>query len=161
VTCSTKIKRAHCCAFMTTLSRFTALLTVTCKSTIYRECFVTFSKQQQLHYRATMLCIHCQTCCVVLFVKYSRIYVLNFSNNVTLVTSIFPLIFRTTVYIEHMTAWYDLKTHNEVINLKFFSKITKSVGTAGLTGLDRLFSFMIVTELQVCFMNSCMFHFTC
>jgi hypothetical protein len=60
-----------------------------------------------------------------------------------------------TVYIEHMTAWYDLKTHNEVINLKFFSKITKSVGTAGLTGLDRLFSFMIVTELQVCFLNSC------
>ena len=65
------------------------------------------------------------------------------------------------MYIEHMTAWYDLKTHNEVINLKFFSKITKSVGTAGLTGLDRLFSFMIVTELQVCFMNSHMFHLTC
>jgi len=60
---------------------------------------------------------------------------------------------KTTVYIEHMTAWYDLKTHNEVINLKFFSKITKSVGTAGLTGLDRLFSFMIVTELQN-FLNS-------
>ena len=58
------------------------------------------------------------------------------------------------MYIEHMTAWYDLKTHNEVINLTFFSKITKSVGTAGLTGLDRLFSFMIVTDLQVCFMSS-------
>ncbi|XP_069674332.1 WASH complex subunit 5 isoform X3 [Periplaneta americana] len=55
---------------------------------------------------------------------------------------------KTTVYIESMTAWYDAKTHNEIINLKFFSKVTKSVGTAGLTGLDRLFSFMIVTELQ-------------
>ncbi|XP_067001738.2 WASH complex subunit 5 [Anabrus simplex] len=55
---------------------------------------------------------------------------------------------KTTVYIEQMTEWYDVKTRNEVINLKFFSKITKSVGTAGLTGLDRLFSIMIVTELQ-------------
>lgn len=55
---------------------------------------------------------------------------------------------RTTVYIEQMTAWYDSKTHNEVINIKFFSKVSKSVGTAGLTGLDRLFCFMIVTELQ-------------
>lgn len=58
-----------------------------------------------------------------------------------------------------MTAWYDVKTHNEVINMKFFSKITNSVGTAGLTGLDRLFSFMIVTELQVCDLNCCVsFH---
>ncbi|PSN50014.1 WASH complex subunit 5 [Blattella germanica] len=55
---------------------------------------------------------------------------------------------KTTVYVEHMDAWYDLKTHNEIINLKFFAKITKSVGTAGLTGLDRLISFMIVIELQ-------------
>nr|CAD7398867.1 unnamed protein product [Timema poppensis] len=55
---------------------------------------------------------------------------------------------KTTVYVEHMTAWYDLKTHNEVINIKFFSKISKSVGTAGLAGLDRFFCFMIVTELQ-------------
>lgn len=57
--------------------------------------------------------------------------------------------FRNTVYIEQKAAWYDLKTHAEIINLKFFSKITKSIGTAGLTGLDRLFCFMIVTELQV------------
>ena len=98
---------------------------------------------------------------LTIFLNNLRIDTLKSSNNMTLVTSISSLIFRTTVYIEHMTAWYDLKTHNEVINLKFFSKITKSVGTAGLTGLDRLFSFMIVTELQVCFMNSNMFHFTC
>ena len=45
--------------------------------------------------------------------------------------------------------WYDNKSYNEIISIKFFSKITKSVGTAGLTGLDRLFCFMIVTELQV------------
>jgi hypothetical protein len=98
--------------------------------------------------------------CLTLFLHNLRIDLLKPSNNVTVVTSV-SLIFRTTVYIEHMTAWYDLKTHNEVITLKFFSKITKSVGTAGLTGLDRLFSFMIVTELQVCFMSACMFHSTC
>jgi hypothetical protein len=73
----------------------------------------------------------------------------------TLVTCFCFLICRTTIYVEHMTAWYDVKTHNEVINMKFFSKITNSVGTAGLTGLDRLFSFMIVTELQVCNIKSC------
>ena len=41
-----------------------------------------------------------------------------------------------------------MKTKNEVINIKFFSKITKSVGTPGLTGLDTLLSFMIATELR-------------
>ncbi|XP_042898977.1 WASH complex subunit 5 [Parasteatoda tepidariorum] len=55
---------------------------------------------------------------------------------------------RLTVYIDQMTAWYDSKTHNEVVNLKLFSLIQKSIGTPGLTGLDRLMSFMIVTELQ-------------
>ncbi|XP_047110859.1 LOW QUALITY PROTEIN: WASH complex subunit 5 [Schistocerca piceifrons] len=60
---------------------------------------------------------------------------------------------KCTVYIEQKTAWYDMKTHNEIMNIKSFSKITRSVGTAGLTGLDRLFSFMIVTELQN-FVNS-------
>ena len=56
---------------------------------------------------------------------------------------------RSTIYVEHMTTWYDLKSHKEVINLKVFSKINKSLGIAGLTGLDKLLSFMIVTEIQV------------
>lgn len=55
---------------------------------------------------------------------------------------------RSTIYIDQMTAWYDAKIHSEIINLKLFSLIQKSVGTPGLTGLDRLLSFMIVTELQ-------------
>lgn len=48
-----------------------------------------------------------------------------------------------------MTTWYDIKTHKEVINMKVFSKMNKSIGIAGLTGLDKLLSFMIVTEIQV------------
>lgn len=55
---------------------------------------------------------------------------------------------RSTVYIDQMTTWYDSKTHVEIVSLKLFSLIQKSVGTPGLTGLDRLLCFMIVTELQ-------------
>lgn len=83
-----------------------------------------------------------------------------------------------------MSAWYDVKTKQEVINIKVFEKLEvsaerstlpmffwlcfngaklfrfryilfdlgvlfqKSVGTWGLTGLDRLLCFMIVQELQ-------------
>ncbi|KZC05129.1 PREDICTED: WASH complex subunit strumpellin [Dufourea novaeangliae] len=55
---------------------------------------------------------------------------------------------RTTVYIEHSLAWYDLKTQAEVLNYKIFSKILEAIGTPGLTGLDKLISFYIVTELN-------------
>ncbi|XP_076166156.1 WASH complex subunit strump [Ptiloglossa arizonensis] len=55
---------------------------------------------------------------------------------------------RTTVYIEHSLAWYDLKTQAEVLNYKIFSRILEAIGTPGLTGLDKLISFYIVTELD-------------
>ncbi|KAG1662783.1 WASH complex subunit 5 [Nymphon striatum] len=55
---------------------------------------------------------------------------------------------KTTVYIDQMAAWYDLRTHAEIINLQLFSKLERGIGTFGLTGLDRLLSFMIVRELQ-------------
>ncbi|XP_012267636.2 WASH complex subunit 5 [Athalia rosae] len=59
---------------------------------------------------------------------------------------------KTTVYIEHVIAWYDLKTQTEVLNHKVFSAILKAMGTAGLTGLDKLLSFLIQTEIEK-FMN--------
>uniref|UniRef100_A0A1E1XMR4 WASH complex subunit strumpellin n=1 Tax=Amblyomma sculptum TaxID=1581419 RepID=A0A1E1XMR4_AMBSC len=55
---------------------------------------------------------------------------------------------KTTVYIDQSNAWFDAKSHVEVINLSLFALLQKSVGTPGLTGLDRLLSFMIVKELQ-------------
>jgi len=55
---------------------------------------------------------------------------------------------KTTVYIDRMSAWYDVKTRTEVVNLKLFSKLQLSVGTFGINGLDRLLAFMIVKELQ-------------
>ncbi|EZA48313.1 hypothetical protein DMN91_008109 [Ooceraea biroi] len=55
---------------------------------------------------------------------------------------------RTTVYIEHSLAWYDIKTQNEVLNYKIFSVILETIGTPGLSGLDKLISFFIVIELE-------------
>ncbi|KAK6645588.1 hypothetical protein RUM43_001868 [Polyplax serrata] len=55
---------------------------------------------------------------------------------------------KTTIYLEQTVSWYDLKTKAEVINTKSFSKITKSVGTQGVTGLDCLLSFIISSDLQ-------------
>ncbi|KAI0224187.1 hypothetical protein LSAT2_024791 [Lamellibrachia satsuma] len=55
---------------------------------------------------------------------------------------------KSTSYVEQTNAWYDLKTKQEVLNRTVFEKIEGSVGTWGLTGLDRLLCFMIVQELQ-------------
>lgn len=56
---------------------------------------------------------------------------------------------RTTVYIDQMGAWYDSRTKQEVMNLLILKQLQQAVGSFGLTGLDKLLSFMIVKELQV------------
>ncbi|EDO30084.1 predicted protein [Nematostella vectensis] len=55
---------------------------------------------------------------------------------------------RVTCYIDQMGAWYDSRTKQEVMNLLIIRQLQQSVGTFGLTGLDKLLSFMIVKELQ-------------
>ncbi|XP_070556885.1 WASH complex subunit 5-like [Ptychodera flava] len=55
---------------------------------------------------------------------------------------------RATCYIDKMNTWYDNKTKLEVMTIRLFSKVQDSIGTYGLTGLDRLLCFMIVKELQ-------------
>ncbi|XP_065218583.1 WASH complex subunit 5 [Planococcus citri] len=55
---------------------------------------------------------------------------------------------KTTVYVENSMAWFDFKTQAEVMNFKVFNDIKNSIGVSGLTGLDRLICFMIVTKLQ-------------
>ena len=47
-----------------------------------------------------------------------------------------------------MGAWYDTKTQAEVMNRRICTQLQNGVGTFGLTGVDRFFSFMIVKELQ-------------
>ncbi|RWS23664.1 WASH complex subunit strumpellin-like protein, partial [Leptotrombidium deliense] len=55
---------------------------------------------------------------------------------------------KVTIYVHQMTTWYDNKTHAEITNNRLFSLMMKSIGTAGVNGLDRLLSFMIVSEMQ-------------
>lgn len=56
---------------------------------------------------------------------------------------------RVAVYKEQTTAWYDYKTSEEIIEMRFYSNITNSINVCGLTGLDKLIGFMIVAELKV------------
>lgn len=44
--------------------------------------------------------------------------------------------------------WVDWKDKHEVLGLRFFNKMSRAVGIPGLAGVDRLFAFMIATELQ-------------
>ena len=53
-----------------------------------------------------------------------------------------------TLYVDPTKAWYDMKTNEEVLNSTIFGKITNALEPFGLQGLDRLYCFMIVTELQ-------------
>nr|XP_053642494.1 LOW QUALITY PROTEIN: WASH complex subunit 5-like [Cherax quadricarinatus] len=55
---------------------------------------------------------------------------------------------KTTVYVSQLGTWYDSKTHAEVLSSSVMAKVESSISTAGLTGMDRLLAFLIVTELQ-------------
>jgi WASH complex subunit strumpellin len=59
------------------------------------------------------------------------------------------MLHRVAVYKEQTTAWYDYKTHEEIINIWLYSNIKKSISVCGLTGLDKLIGFMIVVEQKV------------
>ena len=56
---------------------------------------------------------------------------------------------RTTFYAEQRNTWYDIRTKQPVVDILLFKKLQRAIGSFGLTGLDRLLSFMIVKELQV------------
>ncbi|ESO94074.1 hypothetical protein LOTGIDRAFT_176734, partial [Lottia gigantea] len=53
---------------------------------------------------------------------------------------------RTTIYIDQMKAWYDVKTKQEVANRTLFQQIHRAVGGFGLSGLDRLLCFIYIVE---------------
>ncbi|XP_071514464.1 WASH complex subunit 5 isoform X1 [Panulirus ornatus] len=55
---------------------------------------------------------------------------------------------KTTVYVSQLGSWYDSKTHSEVLSSSVMAKVESSISTAGLTGVDKLLAFLIVTELQ-------------
>lgn len=56
--------------------------------------------------------------------------------------------FRMSIYLDMQSAWFDYKTHKKLLNMNFLSKITESIGPAGLVGLNKLYSHMIKSELD-------------
>lgn len=55
---------------------------------------------------------------------------------------------KTTIYVDLITSWFDVKSHQELVNQKFTGKISESIEVYGLVGLDKLYSFMISNDLE-------------
>ncbi|KAK4872669.1 hypothetical protein RN001_014698 [Aquatica leii] len=55
---------------------------------------------------------------------------------------------KTSIYIEQTSTWYDSKTHKPILSKQEFALIASALEITGLVGLDRLFSFMIISNLQ-------------
>lgn len=47
-----------------------------------------------------------------------------------------------------MSSWYDAKSQRSVFNKQIVALIASAIEVTGLVGLDRLFSFMIITNLK-------------
>jgi len=54
---------------------------------------------------------------------------------------------KSTIYMHATEAWYDGKTKQEIIDISLLNRILSSLGTHGMSGLDRLYRFMVVKEL--------------
>ncbi|KPM05546.1 WASH complex subunit strumpellin-like protein [Sarcoptes scabiei] len=59
--------------------------------------------------------------------------------------------YRTTIYVYGVSAWYEWKSRNEIIDSKLFQLILFNFGVSGTNGLDRLISFHIVSRLNEIF----------
>ncbi|CRL01964.1 CLUMA_CG015404, isoform A [Clunio marinus] len=55
---------------------------------------------------------------------------------------------KSTIYVDLLTSWFDVKSHQEIVNQKFTAKINESIEIYGLVGLDKLYSFMISDHLE-------------
>ncbi|KAM9958880.1 hypothetical protein ACTFIW_012470 [Dictyostelium discoideum] len=55
---------------------------------------------------------------------------------------------KTTLYLNQI-GWFDPSSGKELVGINTWSILHQSVGIFGLTGLDKLFSFMMVKDLQV------------
>eukprot|EP00004_Rigifila_ramosa_P027670 TRINITY_DN9095_c0_g1_i1.p1 TRINITY_DN9095_c0_g1~~TRINITY_DN9095_c0_g1_i1.p1 ORF type:complete len:1142 (+),score=349.87 TRINITY_DN9095_c0_g1_i1:288-3428(+) len=54
---------------------------------------------------------------------------------------------KKSVFVDLMSAWID-RDGREIVGIRTFSLLQMAVGIFGLTGLDKLLCFMIVTDLQ-------------
>lgn len=55
---------------------------------------------------------------------------------------------RNAIYLDQTSTWYDIKSHKPIFNKEGIASIARAIEIAGLVGLDRLFSFMIITAVQ-------------
>ncbi|XP_058458718.1 WASH complex subunit 5 [Malaya genurostris] len=55
---------------------------------------------------------------------------------------------KITTYVEICKTWYDQKTHKSILTNKFASRIIETLGPPGLIGIDKLYSFLIITEME-------------
>ena len=54
----------------------------------------------------------------------------------------------STIYLDHMNGWYDLKTNLLLVGLRTFTLLHQSMGVFGLSGIDQVLSFKTVQMLQ-------------
>ncbi|XP_043227875.1 WASH complex subunit 5-like isoform X2 [Amphibalanus amphitrite] len=73
----------------------------------------------------------------------SRTFVGRLANQLLLLTD--P---RSTVYLAPLSAWYCLRSHEQVADGRLPGLLAGGLGVAGLAGLDRLLAFMAVTTIQ-------------
>ncbi|CAH1995491.1 unnamed protein product [Acanthoscelides obtectus] len=55
---------------------------------------------------------------------------------------------RNSIYLDQTLTWYDVKTHKIILNKETISAVSSGIEIAGLVGLDKLFSFMIISALR-------------
>jgi len=55
---------------------------------------------------------------------------------------------RRTTYLDQMSAWFDPTSGRELVGIKTFAQLLRSLGVYGISGLDRLLCFMTVKDLQ-------------
>ncbi|OXA51094.1 WASH complex subunit strumpellin [Folsomia candida] len=55
---------------------------------------------------------------------------------------------KTSSFLTATSSWYDLKTHAALLTPDYFSVMEKGLGVSGLTGLDKILSFMIANHIQ-------------
>jgi WASH complex subunit strumpellin len=55
---------------------------------------------------------------------------------------------KNTIYVDLLTTWYDIKTHQEIIDQKFANKLLNVIQAHGMNGLDKLYCFMITDDLD-------------
>ena len=51
-------------------------------------------------------------------------------------------------FVPQTHSWYDVRTRAKVVDPDLFKRLQASLDTFGLNGLDKLFSFMLVADLQ-------------